>query len=82
MENQAGKYTYKHTVHACYTGYITQAIINNLTPLLFTIFQTEFGITFEEVGRLILINFGVQDVYKRQVQARIPHNVALALQRL
>ena len=60
MENQAGKYTYKHTVHACYTGYITQAIINNLTPLLFTIFQTEFGITFEEVGRLILINFGVQ----------------------
>ena len=42
MENQAGKYTYKHTVHACYTGYITQAIINNLTPLLFTIFQTEF----------------------------------------
>lgn len=60
MENQNGKYTYKHTVYACYTGYITQAIINNLAPLLFTIFQAEFGITFEEVGRLILINFGVQ----------------------
>ena len=31
--------TYKHTRYACYAGYITQAIINNLAPLLFIIFQ-------------------------------------------
>ena len=54
------KYTYKHTLHACYTGLITQAVINNLAPLLFTVFQSEFGLSFEQVGRLILFNFGTQ----------------------
>ena len=52
--------TYKHTKYACYAGYITQAIINNLAPLLFIIFQTQYGLNFEMVGRLILINFGTQ----------------------
>ena len=52
--------TYKHTRYACYLGYITQAIINNLAPLLFIIFQTQYGLNFEMVGRLILINFGTQ----------------------
>lgn len=54
------KYTYKDTLHACYTGYITQAIVNNLAPLFFVIFQSRFGLSFEEVGRLILVNFVVQ----------------------
>ncbi|MHC1748154.1 MAG: sugar MFS transporter [Cellulosilyticaceae bacterium] len=54
------KYTYKHTMKACYLGYITQAIINNLAPLLFIIFQDAFSISFEMIGRLILINFGTQ----------------------
>lgn len=52
--------TYKHTLYACYTGYITQAIVNNLAPLLFIVFQTQYGLNFEMVGRLILINFGTQ----------------------
>lgn len=56
------KYTYKHTLHACYFSYITQALVNNLTPLLFVIFQDQFGISFEMIGRLILINFGTQIV--------------------
>lgn len=54
------KYTFKHTTYACYTGYITQAIVNNLAPLLFIIFQNEYGLSFEQVGRLILFNFGMQ----------------------
>ena len=54
------KYTYKDTLHACYTGYITQAIVNNLAPLFFVIFQNRYGLSFEEVGRIILINFVVQ----------------------
>lgn len=53
-------YTYKNTLHACYTGYITQAIVNNLAPLLFVVFQNDYGLSYEQVGRLILINFGVQ----------------------
>lgn len=54
------KYTFKHTLRACYTGFITQAIVNNLAPLLFIVFQDKFNISFEKVGRLILINFGTQ----------------------
>ena len=46
---------YRHTRIACYGAYVTQAIINNLAPLLFTIFQRRFGVTLEEVGSLILI---------------------------
>lgn len=56
------KYTYKHTLHACYFGYITQAIVNNLVPLFFIIFQESFNISLEMLGRLILINFGTQIV--------------------
>lgn len=54
------KYSYKHTLRACYVGYITQAIVNNLAPILFIIFQKEYSISFEEIGRLILINFATQ----------------------
>ena len=38
------KLTYKHTKYAAYTGYITQAIVNNLPALLFAMFNTKFGI--------------------------------------
>ena len=54
------KYTYKHTRNACYLGLATQAVINNLAPLLFILFQDEFGISYEKIGRLILINFLTQ----------------------
>ena len=59
-ETSIMKYTYKSTLHACYTGYITQAIVNNLAPLFFVIFQNRYGLSFEEVGRIILVNFVVQ----------------------
>lgn len=51
---------YKKTVHSCYIGYISQAIVNNLAPLLFIIFQTSFSLSYEEMGRLVLLNFGTQ----------------------
>ncbi|MDA3733967.1 MFS transporter [Niameybacter massiliensis] len=56
------EYTYKHTLKACYFGYITQAIVNNLAPILFIIFQNQFQISLEMLGRLILINFATQIV--------------------
>ncbi len=73
------KFTYKHTVRACYIGYITQAIVNNLAPLLFIIFQDRYQISFEEIGRLILINFGVQicaDILAVKFADRIGHRKA------
>lgn len=51
---------YRHTLYASYLGYITQAIINNLPPLLFLTFQNTFSISLEQIGLLISINFGVQ----------------------
>ena len=32
---------YRQTLKACYTGFITQAILNNLAPLLFVVFQDQ-----------------------------------------
>ena len=34
---------FKSTVFACYRGYITQGIVNNLSPLFFVLFQNKFG---------------------------------------
>lgn len=51
---------YKQTMYACYLGHITQAINNNLAPLFFVIFHEQFGLSFEMLGRLVLLNFGTQ----------------------
>ncbi len=51
---------WKQTLLCSYTGYITQAIINNLAPLLFLIFREEFGFTLEKVTLITTINFLVQ----------------------
>lgn len=56
------KLGYKHTTLACYLGMISQAIVNNLAPLLFIIFKDEFRVSDEQLGRLILFNFGTQIV--------------------
>lgn len=54
------KFTYRHTKIACYATFFSQAAVNMLAPLLFVTFQSQFGLTLEQVGRLILINFGTQ----------------------
>ncbi|MBR4882102.1 MAG: MFS transporter, partial [Clostridia bacterium] len=54
------KLTYKHTITACFIGYIVQAVINNFAPLLFLTFERDYGIPLGQIGILIGINFGVQ----------------------
>lgn len=54
--------SYKSTVRSCYIGYFTQAIINNLAPVFFVIFQKSYGISLSLISWLIFINFGVQIV--------------------
>ena len=54
--------TYKHTLYASYLGYVTQAIVNNLPPLLFIVFNRDFGIPLEKIGLLVGLNFVVQIV--------------------
>ena len=51
---------YRHTVLACYTGYITQAIINNFAPLLFLTFASDFSLTLERITMIPTLNFAVQ----------------------
>lgn len=51
---------YNHTINACYIGFITQAIVNNLVPLLFLTFQRQYGFTLDEIALLVSLNFGVQ----------------------
>ncbi|MCD8084699.1 MAG: MFS transporter [Clostridiales bacterium] len=60
MKHEENSISYTYTIYACYIGYVVQAIINNLPPLLFLTFQREFGISTERIGLLITINFGMQ----------------------
>ena len=47
-------------VRCCYLGMFVQAMVINLAPLLFIPLKDQLGLTFEQVGRLILINFMTQ----------------------
>lgn len=67
---------YKDTMHACYLGFISQAIVNNLAPLCFVIFQNKFSISYALIGQLVLINFGTQlvtDILAMKFVDRIGH---------
>lgn len=54
------KKSYKATIFASCIGYVTQAIIINLFPLLFVRFTHEFGISLAEISILIFIGFSTQ----------------------
>lgn len=54
------KFTYKHTIYACFTGYIVQAIVNNFVPLLFLTFHTTYGIPLSKITFLVTFNFALQ----------------------
>ena len=51
---------YRHTLRACYLGYITQATIGTLAPLLFLTFQSSYGIPLEKITFLVTLNFSIQ----------------------
>ena len=51
---------YKGTVISCYIGYVSQAIVNNFSPLLFVMFGNEFNISLSQLSLMIALNFGVQ----------------------
>ena len=48
---------YKRTVQSCYLSYISHAVINGLPALLFTVLVSRYGLGYERLGRLVLINF-------------------------
>lgn len=69
------KLTYRHTRLCAYVGYITQGIVNNLTPLLFVSFQRDFSLTLTHISFLIALNFGVQ-IFTDLAGARLGERLA------
>jgi len=51
---------YRHTIIACYIGYVTQAIVCNFAPLLFLTFRSTYGLSIEQVTLMISLNFLIQ----------------------
>ena len=60
MSGAPGTGDYRLTIRCCYLGMFVQAIVINLAPVLFIPFREQLGLTFEQLGRLILVNFITQ----------------------
>lgn len=58
MCNKTKKYSL--TLTACYVGYVIQAMVNNLSPLLFVQFKRQFALDSAMLSFIIFINFGLQ----------------------
>ncbi|MBR3835399.1 MAG: MFS transporter [Clostridia bacterium] len=73
---------YTSTKIACYTGYFVQAIINNLAPLFYVIFQDEFSINYTKISWLIMLNFVTQlfvDIASVKVIAKLGYRASIVL---
>lgn len=53
-------HSWHFTIYACYLGNFVQAIIINVAPILFLPLAALYGLSFEQLGRLILVNFVTQ----------------------
>lgn len=54
------KLNYNHTLICAYTGYVVQAIVANLAPLLLVTFQREFSLSLVQLSIVISLNFVIQ----------------------
>ena len=54
------KLTADTTIHACFAGYIVQAIVNNFIPLLFVWFQKSYHLELTQITMLVTLNFAIQ----------------------
>ena len=76
------RFTYKHTKIACYSSYFTQAIGNCFVPLLFVVFQKEFGLNYQKLGTLITANFFTQllvDMFASRYADKIGYRKSLII---
>ena len=54
------KLSFEHTKTACYLGSISQSIVCGFLPLLFVIFNQDYGIPLAKVTLFATINFVIQ----------------------
>lgn len=77
--------SYKHTLYACFIGYITQAIVSNLPSLLLVVFQDQFLLTLEKITLLLTIGFTVQiciDLVATKIVDRIGYRASIIIANL
>ena len=73
---------YNHTIYASYLGYITQAIVNNLAPLLFLIFQDAFRLSLAQITFITTLNFAIQllvDLASAKFVDRIGYRICIVM---
>lgn len=71
---------YQSTVHACFVGYMVQAVVNNFAPLLFLTFQSQYGIPLSQITLLVTVNFCIQllvDLVSARFVDRIGYRASL-----
>lgn len=51
---------YQFTKWACYTNNISMSVVANLSPLLFLTFKEQYGLSYSQLGFLVLINYVTQ----------------------
>ena len=50
----------KRVKYACYAANFSMSVVSNITPVLFLTFKRLYGVSFTELGFLVLINFTTQ----------------------
>ena len=48
---------YLPTKIASYVGLVVQAVVNNFLPILFIALQDVYGLSYEQLARIIVFNF-------------------------
>lgn len=79
------KQNYRLTLYACYIGYISQAIVINLLPLLFVVLQKEFDLSLTQIGFMVTYNFVVQilvDLFGAKYAERIGYRICVVVAQL
>lgn len=51
---------WRKTVYACYAADMLQAIVINVTPLIFVLLKSAYGLSYAQFGTLVLVNFATQ----------------------
>ncbi len=54
------KRSYKATSAACYIAYVVQAIVNNTSPTLFALYESDLGVSLAMLANISVINFFTQ----------------------
>lgn len=60
VENEMNKGKFSRTARACYAGIVNQAIITNVTALLFVSFIELYNFSYIKLGMLTAVNFAAQ----------------------